>query len=88
MATGAALQVSGTVFDRAGRPAGGATVMWLAGPVPLPEVALLTQADGRFVMSAPVPGHYTLACRRDPDGAAKAEVTVGPQGAQVTVRLG
>lgn len=81
------LQVAGTVLDRAGHPAGGATVMWLQGPVPLPEVALLTQADGSFVMSAPVPGNYTLGCRRDPDGAAKVEVSVGPQGAQVTVRL-
>jgi len=62
--------------------------MWLTRPVPLPEVALLTQADGSFVMSAPAVGHYTLGCRRDPDGAAKVEVTVGPQGAQVTVNLG
>jgi hypothetical protein len=82
-----ALQVSGTVLDRMGRPAGGATVMWVQGPVPLPDVALLTQADGSFVMSAPVAGAYTLACRRDPDGVARVDVHVGPQGARVTVRL-
>jgi hypothetical protein len=62
--------------------------MWLAGPVPLREAALLTQADGSFVMSAPTVGHYTRGCSRDPDGATKVELTVGPQGAQVTVRLG
>jgi Carboxypeptidase regulatory-like domain len=82
------LPVVGTVLDRTGRPAAGATVMWLNGPVPLPDVALLTQADGSFVMSAPVPGPYTLACRRDPDGVARADVNVGPQGARVNIRLG
>jgi hypothetical protein len=85
--TPASLQVAGTVLDRAGRPAGGATVMWLQGPVPLPDVALLTQADGSFVMSAPVPGAYRLACRSDTGGQATLDVTVGPQGARVTVRL-
>jgi hypothetical protein len=87
MSTGA-LQVAGRVLDSAGRPAAGATVMWLSGPVALPDVALLTQADGSFVMSAPVAGHYTLACRRDPDGVARVDVNVGPQGARVIVRLG
>ena len=82
-----ALQVAGTVLDRAGRPAAGATVMWLQGPVALPDVALLTQADGSFVMSAPVPGQYRLACRGDTGGQATLDVTVGPQGARVTVRL-
>jgi hypothetical protein len=83
-----ALQVVGTVLDRAGRPAGGATVMWVQGPVALPDMALLTQADGSFVMSAPVAGRYTLVCRRDPDGVARVDVNVGPQGARVIVRLG
>lgn len=86
MSTGP-LQVAGTVLDSAGRPAGGATVMWVQGPVALPDVALLTQADGRFVMSAPVAGHYTLVCRRDPGGLARMEIDVGSQGARVTVRL-
>jgi hypothetical protein len=83
-----ALRVVGTVLDRDGHPAARATVMWLQGPVPLPDVALLTGADGSFVMSAPVAGQYALGCRRDPDGAVKVDVTVGPQGARVNVRLG
>jgi Carboxypeptidase regulatory-like domain len=81
------LRLAGTVLDRAGRPAAGATVMWLQGPVPLPDVALLTGADGSFIMSAPVPGPYRLACRSDAGGQATLDVTVGPQGARVTVRL-
>lgn len=82
------IQVAGTVLDSTGRPAAGATVMWLQGPVPLPDVALLTGADGSFLMSAPVVGAYTLACRRDPDGVARVDVNVGPEGARVVVRLG
>ncbi len=87
MSTGA-LRVAGTVLDGAGRPVGGATVMWASGPVPLPEVALLTPADGRFVLSAPVPGRYTLSCRSGTGGHATQDVVVGPQGAQVTLRIG
>lgn len=87
MTTGA-LQVVGTVLDSAGHPAGGATVMWVQGPVALPDVALLTQADGSFVMSAPVAGRYTLVCRRDPGGLARVDVDVGPHGSHVTVELG
>ena len=80
--------MAGTVLDSAGCPAGGATVMWVQGPVALPDVALLTPADGSFVMSAPVAGHYTLVCRRDPGGLARVDVDVGPQGAHVIIRLG
>ena len=82
-----ALQLVGKVLDSNGLPVGGATVMWVRGPVPLPDIALLTQADGSFVMSAPVAGPYTLGCRRDPGGQARVDVNVGPQGAQVTVHL-
>ena len=82
-----AVQVVGTVLDSAGHPAAGATVMWLHGPVPLPALAQLTQADGGFVMSAPVAGRYRLGCRGDPGGQAALDVSVGPQGARVTVRL-
>lgn len=82
-----ALLVAGKVLDNAGRPAAGATVMWLHGPVPLPDVAQLTQDDGSFVMSAPVVGQYTLGCRGDSGGQTTLDVTVGPHGARVTVRL-
>jgi len=85
--TAGAFPVVGTVLDSAGRPAGGATVMWVQGPVALPELALLSRADGSFVMTAPVPGRYTLSCRRDPGGQATVEFAVGPQGAHVTVTL-
>ena len=83
-----ALQVAGTGVDSAGQPVGGATVMWVQGPVALPDVALLTQPDGRFVLGAPVVGHYTLGCRHDRHGQATAAVVVEPQGARVTIRLG
>ena len=82
-----ALQVVGTVLDSAGHPAAGATVMWLHGPVPLPDLAQLTQADGSFVMSAPVAGQYRLGCRGHSGGQVTLDVAVGPQGARVTVRL-
>ena len=36
-------------------------VSFLAGPVPLPDIAALTDIDGTFALSAPVVGEYVIA---------------------------
>jgi len=51
-------------------------------------VALLTQADGSFVLSAPVAGQYTLRCSSDTGAQVTPDVAVGSRGARVIVRLG
>jgi hypothetical protein len=38
-----------------------ARVSFLAGPVPLPDVAALTDNDGTFALTAPVAGEYVIA---------------------------
>ena len=81
------LLVKGHVLDATGQPVGGARLMWLEAPVAMPDVAALSQADGGFVLTVPVPGRYRLGCQTDGQGSAQATTTVGPDGALVRLTL-
>lgn len=80
--------ISGQVLDPEGRPIGGAAVYIVASPVSMPDIAQLTDDEGRFTLSAPAPGRYTVGARSDRWGAAQAEVEVAGEGpASVKVRF-
>lgn len=53
--------IFGVVRDDTGNPVPHARVSFLAGPVPLPDIAALTELDGTFALSAPVAGEYVIA---------------------------
>lgn len=80
--------ISGIVRDSKGQPVGDARVYFIGGPVPLPDVAVLTDKTGRFTLSAPTTGAYTIQCAAE--GFATATVTVNvtsTQDMQVVIRL-
>jgi hypothetical protein len=52
--------ISGMVVDAEGNPIQGARVFFVEGPVPLPDIAALTDDSGHFALSAPVSGTYRL----------------------------
>ena len=52
--------IAGVVVDAKGNPVEGARVYFIEGPVPLPDIAALTDDAGRFRLTAPVPGNYEL----------------------------
>jgi hypothetical protein len=52
--------ISGVVKDNNGNAISGARVSFISGPVPLPDIAALTDINGTFVLSAPVPGDYVI----------------------------
>lgn len=52
--------LTGRVVNRSGNPVGGAAVYIMEGPVPTPDIALLTSGDGRFSLSIPAPGRYRI----------------------------
>ncbi|WP_424887466.1 carboxypeptidase-like regulatory domain-containing protein [Streptomyces sp. XH2] len=85
--------IRGTVRDAAGAPVAGARVAFADGPVPLPDVAAVTGGDGRFALTAPAGGTYTLVCRGD-GGTATARVRVTtapaarPEDVRADLRLG
>ncbi|MEU6678494.1 carboxypeptidase-like regulatory domain-containing protein [Streptomyces sp. NPDC046853] len=77
-----AVEITGVVRDASGTPVTGAHVLFSDGPQPLPDIAAMTNAEGRFSLSAPTAGVYTLACRADPllgpPGTAETTVRVAP----------
>lgn len=80
-------EIVGTVTGPSGEPIAEASVYFMEGPVPLPDIAQLTDGEGRFQLTAPVPGTYRLGARAE--GFAAAEVTVEVGGdAEVVVEVG
>lgn len=80
--------IVGVVTDAEGEPVPGAVISLTAGPVPLPDIAMLTGEDGSFSITAPMPGTYELACNFDDGRSLRARVEVAPDAAeQVRVDL-
>jgi len=81
------MTISGAVVDASGKPVRGARVYIAMAPGPVPDVAALTDRDGRFSLGAGRPGVYEIACSTDSLGGASATVEVGERGATVELRL-
>ena len=80
--------ISGVVHDQRGSPVTSARVYFTDGPVPLPDVAALTDSAGAFSLTAPAPGKYVIECATDEYAAKSQSVTVlGGQPARLEIQL-
>ena len=52
--------ISGVVRGPDGQPLPNARVYFTKGPVPLPEIAAITNESGEFTLTAPAPGDYVI----------------------------
>jgi Carboxypeptidase regulatory-like domain len=77
------VRCAGRVVDGGGRPVPHAFVMVVDGPVPVPEIALVTDDDGRFALTLPA-GRWTVQAR-DEQRAGDAQVAVAAPDASVTI---
>ena len=68
--------ISGLVRGPHGKPVPNARVYFTAGPVPLPEIAALTDSSGGFSLTAPVPGEYVIQAAADAFNAQSATIRV------------
>lgn len=68
--------IRGTVRDGSGRPVAGAVVFVVSAPRPAPDVGLLADERGRFVVAAPVLGDYVLGARSSTSGPKHVSVHV------------
>jgi hypothetical protein len=66
--------VAGVVRGPAGEQVPEARVFIARGPVPVPDIAALTDAEGRFTLSLPVRGSYEVACVAE--GYAPSSTTI------------
>jgi hypothetical protein len=75
---GFAARIRGRVVGHDGAPLSGARVVVVKAPVPMPEIAAHTDAEGRFVFNVPEPGEYELAAHDDiaPHDPARVVATV------------
>lgn len=80
--------ICGLVVDCSGEPIAGARVFFVAGPVPLPDIAALTDNHGGFRLSAPAPGNYTIHCIADGFSPIAVTTTVqGKKSIELTIEL-
>jgi hypothetical protein len=71
-------EIRGTVTGPDGAGIAEASVYFLEGPVPLPDIAQLTHEEGGFQLTAPAPGTYRIGARAP--GFEPAEVKVEIRG--------
>lgn len=68
--------ITGRALRADGSPVSEARVFFAAAPVPLPDVATLTDDDGRYSLIAPAPGRYELVCQADDFDPATVAIDV------------
>ena len=79
------LQLRGRVVDGTGQPVADATVVVIDAPVPVPDVAAVSDEDGRFVFGGLSAGTYRLRAT-GPDGNVGGTSIVVP--IEGVIRLG
>lgn len=86
MTSGPGLLIRGRVRDAAGQPVALARVALIEGPVPIPDVGMLTGADGSFTLSAPAAGAYRIGIYADDHPPLTAPV-IAQAGTSATLEL-
>ncbi len=71
--------VAGVVRGPAGEQVAQGRVFIARSPVPVPDVAALTDAEGRFTLSLPAPGLYEVACVAEGYAPSSATVEVADE---------
>jgi hypothetical protein len=80
--------IAGVVKANNGNAISGARVFFITGPVPLPDIAALTNIDGTFVLSAPVPGDYVIEVVSEGFVTKKVKISIeGNQQKHVEINL-
>ena len=66
----------------------GAAVMFAEAPQPTPDVAALTDEQGRFVLSSVGPGHYRITVNAAGFPLVQTEFDLSSENVSLTVRVG
>lgn len=77
----------GRVVDGTGAPVPGAFVVIVASTTPMPEIALVGDAEGKFVLWLP-PGRFTLRAHSPAGDAGDAGVEGAPSVEEIVIVIG
>jgi uncharacterized GH25 family protein len=80
--------IFGVVLDPSGKPVPNARVSFTRGPVALPDIAAVSDPNGRFSLTAPAPGAYSILVNAAGFEMKEVDATVAGQDSKsLTVQL-
>ena len=80
--------IYGNVKDEKGNPIAEARVSFVGGPVPLTDIAALTDNKGKFVITAPTPGEYTIEVVSEGFSPCRVKISTGDSSeSRIEIRL-
>ena len=80
--------IYGNVKDEKGNPISEARVSFVEAPVPLTDIAALTDNKGRFVITAPTPGEYTIEVVSEGFDPCRVKISTGDSGeSRIEIKL-
>jgi Carboxypeptidase regulatory-like domain len=79
--------IHGVIVDEQEAPLEWASVLFIDAPIPLPDIAAITDENGGFILTAPVPGRYRLRCQAPDHEPTELTVDVADRDVSVTCRL-
>jgi protocatechuate 3,4-dioxygenase beta subunit len=68
--------IQGQIVDPEGQPVAEAAVYFVSAPVNMPDIAQLTDSEGKFTVQVAQPGKYTLGVRSDNWGELQKDVEI------------
>lgn len=71
--------ISGVVRDNDGKPIADAQIYFTDSPMPLPDIAMLTDTNGTFSLSVPSAGKYGIGFNADGFASETTTVTIGSE---------
>jgi hypothetical protein len=79
-------ELRGRVIDAGGAPIQGARIVIVASAVPMPEIALLSDEQGRFALRLP-PGRFTLRAHGSGGSVGDLDVEGAPHAGEILIML-
>lgn len=71
--------ISGVISDSDGKPLADAQIYFTESPMPLPDIAMLTDSDGKYSLSVPSAGKYGIGYNAAGFASKKVTVTIGSE---------
>ncbi len=79
--------IHGVVIDEDEEPVEWASVLFIDGPIPLPDVAVVSNENGGFILTAPVAGSYRILCLAPDRETTELTIDIAHHDVSITCQL-